>query len=68
MNATLAFYALGAPPHEPPSLIKVLEHVAAARKELDRFIAADHDDTLDLRVYHGAQFLDDAATVLGGEP
>jgi hypothetical protein len=29
---------------------------------------ADHDDTLGLRIYHGAQFLDDAATVLGGEP
>jgi len=68
MSATAAFYAMSAPPREPPSMIKVLEHIASARKELNRFIAADHDNTLDLRVYHGSQFLDDAATVLGGAP
>lgn len=69
MSATLGFYAMVAPPsREPPPLIKVLEHLAAARKELDRLIAADHGDTLDLRIYRGAQLMDDAATVFGGEP
>lgn len=51
-----------------PSLVTVLEHLAAARKELDRLILDDHHDSLDLRIYHGAQLLDDAATVLGGGP
>ena len=63
----MQFYHDAAPDSEP-SLVTVLEHLAAARKELDRMILEDHNDSLDLRIYHGAQLLDDATTVLGGGP
>jgi len=67
ISATMQFYrdaAVGS----KPSIATVLERVAEARQALDRLILEDHNDSLDLRIYHGAQLLDDAAAVLGDVP
>ncbi|MFT3789625.1 MAG: hypothetical protein QM741_00815 [Rudaea sp.] len=69
-SPTLQFMALaaGASAVASTPLQRALEYLAAARAEVDKLILADDDDTLDMRVYHGAKLLDDAATLLGGEP